>query len=85
MSESKPIHVLYMEDDAGLARLLQKRLERAGYVVTLARDGAEGLARTENHKWVGAFLDGPFIAAVFDAPEPEWARRLIASLRLPKK
>jgi adenylate cyclase len=44
MSESKPIHVLYMEDDAGLARLLQKKLERAGYTVTLARDGAEGLA-----------------------------------------
>ena len=44
MSESEPIRILYMEDDAGLARLLQRRLERAGYVVTLARDGAEGLA-----------------------------------------
>ena len=45
----------------------------------------EGLARTENHKWVGAFLEGPFLAVVFDAPEPDWARRLIASLQFPRK
>ncbi len=44
MSELEPIRILYMEDDTGQARLLQKALERAGYVVTLARDGAEGLA-----------------------------------------
>ena len=44
MSRSEPIHVLYMEDDPGLARLVQKRLERAGYVVDVARDGEEGLA-----------------------------------------
>ena len=40
MSESEPIHILYTEDDAGLARLLQRKLDRAGYAVTLARDGA---------------------------------------------
>jgi signal transduction histidine kinase/CheY-like chemotaxis protein len=44
MSKSEPIRILYMEDDVGLARLLQKRLERAGYVVDLAHNGAEGLA-----------------------------------------
>ena len=44
MSESKPIRILLMEDDAGLARLLQKRLEREGYVVELAGDGEQGLA-----------------------------------------
>ena len=44
MTESKPIRILYMEDDPGLARLVQKKLERAGYVVDLARDGEEGLA-----------------------------------------
>lgn len=43
MADSEPIRVLYMEDDVGLARLLQKRLEQAGYVVDLANDGAEGL------------------------------------------
>ena len=44
MPKSEPIRILYMEDDAGLARLFQKRLERAGYVVDLAGDGEEGLA-----------------------------------------
>ena len=44
MTESKPVRILYMEDDPGLARLFKKRLERAGYVVDIARDGKEGLA-----------------------------------------
>jgi DNA-binding NtrC family response regulator len=44
MSPSKPVCILYMEDDLGLARLLQKRLERLGYQVDLAPDGAAGLA-----------------------------------------
>jgi PAS domain S-box-containing protein len=44
MSDSKQIHILYMEDDAAAARLLRKRLERVGYVVDVARDGEEGLA-----------------------------------------
>ncbi len=39
-----PIRVLCMDDDAGLARLLQKRLERLGYQVDVAHDGAIGLA-----------------------------------------
>jgi len=47
MAESKPIRILYMEDDPGLARLFKKRLERAGYVVDIARDGEEGLAMYE--------------------------------------
>jgi signal transduction histidine kinase len=33
-----------MEDDAGVARLLQKKLERLGYLVDVAADGEEGLA-----------------------------------------
>ncbi|MEA3397827.1 MAG: response regulator [Chloroflexota bacterium] len=44
MSASKLIRVLCMEDNAGLARLLQKRLERQGYLVELARNGEEGLS-----------------------------------------
>jgi len=44
MSESEPIRVLYMEDNVGLARLLQKKLEQAGYQVDLAFNGEEGLA-----------------------------------------
>jgi PAS domain S-box-containing protein len=44
MAESEQIRILCMEDDPGLARLVQKRLERAGYAVDLAHDGGEGLA-----------------------------------------
>ncbi len=47
MSKSKAIRILYMEDDPGSARLFQKRLEQAGYVVDIARDGEESLAMYE--------------------------------------
>jgi PAS domain S-box-containing protein len=45
MAETNPIRVLYMEDDAALARLVRHKLQRAGYDVELAGDGAEGLAK----------------------------------------
>ena len=48
MSSVKPIRVLYMEDDVGLARLLQRRLEQAGYAVDVAPNGEEGLAMYES-------------------------------------
>ena len=35
-------HVLYIDDDPGIGRLVQRQLERAGFVVTLAGDGVEG-------------------------------------------
>jgi len=47
MNDGKPVRVLYMEDDAGLARLFQKKLSRAGYSVDLASDGRQGLALCE--------------------------------------
>jgi len=38
--------ILYIDDDPGLYRLVQKDLERHGYDVEIAADGASGLART---------------------------------------
>jgi two-component sensor histidine kinase/CheY-like chemotaxis protein len=38
-------NVLYIDDDPGLARLVQKALERRGYVVHVATTGEDGLAR----------------------------------------
>ena len=35
--------ILVIEDDDGLARLMRLQLERAGYEVTICRDGASGL------------------------------------------
>jgi two-component system cell cycle sensor histidine kinase/response regulator CckA len=43
MSKAEPISVLLMEDDPGLARLFQKRLEKMGYSADIARDGKEGI------------------------------------------
>ncbi len=39
--------VLYMEDDAGLACLLQKNLRRRGYQVDIAANGEEGVAMAD--------------------------------------
>jgi two-component sensor histidine kinase len=36
-------HVLYIDDDPGLARLVEKAMRRRGYVFTHARTGEEGL------------------------------------------
>lgn len=43
-SEKPPIRLLYIDDDRGLSRLVQKELGRHGYDVTLAADGDEGVA-----------------------------------------
>lgn len=42
--ESETVRILYMEDDAGLARLFQKRLAAVGYEVDIAGDGETGLS-----------------------------------------
>ncbi len=43
MSVTQLINVLYAEDDPGTARLLQRKLQRRGYFVDIARNGAECL------------------------------------------
>jgi DNA-binding NtrC family response regulator len=47
MAHAHPIRILYIEDDSGLARLMQKRLGKVGYRVDIAGDGAEGIAKYE--------------------------------------
>ena len=44
MIDLKPrIRLLYIDDDRGLSRLVQKELERHGYAVTCVPDGDAGL------------------------------------------
>jgi two-component sensor histidine kinase len=43
--ESRPISVLYIDDDAGIARLVERYLGRQGYLVATAPDGATGLSK----------------------------------------
>jgi DNA-binding response OmpR family regulator len=47
--------ILYIDDDPGIARLVQRQLERAGFTVTLAHDGRTGehLAATEQFDAIG--------------------------------
>jgi len=57
MAQSEPIRILYIEDDPGLARLVQKRLQRAGYVVDIASDGEQGIAKYEADSYDLMFVD----------------------------
>lgn len=56
--ESAQLHkILYIEDDTGLARLLQKRMERRGYVVDIANNGRDGLEQARNGAYDLILLD----------------------------
>ncbi len=55
-TDGKP-RILYMEDDVALARLVQRRLGRHGFVVDTAIDGVEGLKQLENHRYDVVVLD----------------------------
>jgi signal transduction histidine kinase len=49
--------VLYMEDDAAQARLVQRCLELSGYIVDLAGDGEAGLAACERNGYDMIIVD----------------------------
>ncbi|HEY5513928.1 MAG TPA: diguanylate cyclase [Geomonas sp.] len=57
MSATPATRILYMEDDAGLARLLKKHLERSSYLVDLAPNGEEGLALLAGNYYAAALVD----------------------------
>ena len=46
-SASQPIHVLIVDDDAGSRLLMRRALERSGFVVSEAADGAAAVAAVE--------------------------------------
>ncbi len=45
MNETPSIRLLYIDDDRGLSRLVEKEFGRHGYIVTWAPDGEAGLER----------------------------------------
>ena len=57
MSDTKSVRILYMEDDAGLARILQKSMQRLGYVIDLAANGEEGLAMVDGTEYDTVLVD----------------------------
>ena len=52
-----PLRLLYVDDDPALARLVQKGLERRGFVVGVAGDGPSGLARLADERFDVVALD----------------------------
>ena len=58
MEPATPVtRVLYIDDDAGLRRLVQRTLSRHGYEVVLADGGAEGLAKLKAERFDAVALD----------------------------
>ena len=55
--------ILYIEDDAGLARLTQRKLDRAGYSIDIVHDGDEGLTKlhTDHYDVILADLHLPTV------------------------
>ena len=51
------VRILLMEDDAGMARLCRKALEKAGYAVDHASDGEEGLAMCKSDLYDVVLMD----------------------------
>lgn len=56
-ASKKPQNILYIEDDEGLARLLQKRLELQGFGLDIAYSGTAGLKLTQQNKYDLILLD----------------------------
>jgi len=50
-------NILYIEDDAGLARLLQRRMEKFGYTVDIAVSGEEGIEKFHASKYDVVLID----------------------------
>jgi two-component sensor histidine kinase len=55
--EEAPVRLLYIDDDPGLARLVQKELGRRGIQVTCAYTGEEGLEALRNGRFDAVALD----------------------------
>lgn len=61
MNPSDPPHILIVDDDAAVSRVLSRIFERAGYATSVARDGAHALE----------YLDGaPVDAMICDIHMP---------------
>ncbi|MBI1276038.1 response regulator [bacterium] len=55
--EHRLTRILYIEDDMGLARLLQKRMSRAGFSIELASSAEEGAQRLQQQDYDLILLD----------------------------
>jgi len=49
--DNTPLKVLYIDDDAGLRRLVSKRLSRIGYDVSTSENGNDGIVKCNGEKF----------------------------------
>ena len=54
---TEPFHLLYIDDDPALGRLIQKDFARRGHQVDLAHDGEEGLKALSENRYDAVALD----------------------------
>ncbi|MCP4695728.1 MAG: response regulator, partial [Gammaproteobacteria bacterium] len=64
---SRQTRILYVEDNFGLATLVQRRLARRGYAVDLANNGEEGLSSLEKGEYDIVIMD--YMMPVMDGLE----------------
>lgn len=57
MSQASALHILYVDDDPGLARLAEKGLARHGFTAVSAGDIASALARLKEQRFDALVLD----------------------------
>ena len=57
VDDKKTVRILYMEDDPGLARILQKAMQRLGYGVDIAVNGEVGLAMVDENSYDIVMVD----------------------------
>lgn len=70
---NRRIHILYIDDDPALGRLVQKTLARRGYEVESVTDAAAGLARVDEQAFDVVILDHDLGTA--------WGLDVLATLR----
>lgn len=60
------VRVLYMEDDAGIAYLLRRELEKNNYDVTIATNGADGMEEAQNNTYDILLVDHqmPYVTGI---------------------
>jgi DNA-binding response OmpR family regulator len=64
-------HILYIEDEKGLARILQKKLQKCGFTVDIAPNGKEGLIMLDT---------GRYNILIVDCNLPDFGLDIIRSL-----
>jgi two-component sensor histidine kinase len=56
-AEPGAARILYIDDDPGIARLVQRHLERCGFTVTVAANGDDGVSLAAQHQFDAIALD----------------------------